>query len=99
MCVCVCVYVCVCVCVCRYVEIASGSIKTDVALWKVNSVGDIWGLSYIANMCHYVCDVQWVSDSRPQSRAASVKVDANKFAPQGANPNELRDKVLEVKST
>jgi len=43
--------------------------------------------------------VQWVLDSRPQSRAAQVKVDANKFAPQGTNPNELRDKVLEVKYT
>jgi len=43
--------------------------------------------------------VQWVLDSRPQSRAAQVKVDANKFAPQGTNPNELRDKVLEVKDT
>jgi len=47
-------------------------------------------------MCTISC-VQWVSESgRPHSRSASLKVDANKFAPQGSNPNELREKVKEV---
>jgi len=51
------------------------------------------------SVCHCACALQWVSDSRPHSRTASLKVDANKFAPQGANPHELRDKVLEVNYT
>jgi len=34
---------------------------------------------------------------RPYQRSTSLKVDANRFAPQGANPNELREKVKEVK--
>ena len=42
--------------------------------------------------------VQWVSETgRSYSRSTSLKVDANKFAPQGSNPNELRQKVKEVK--
>jgi len=34
---------------------------------------------------------------RPASQRSMLKVDANKFAPQGSNPNELREKVKEVK--
>jgi len=42
--------------------------------------------------------VQWVSETnRSYHRSTSLKVDANKFAPQGSNPNELREKVKEVK--
>jgi len=44
---------------------------------------------------------QWVSAdnvlNKPKQRSVSMKViGANRFAPQGANPKELRDKVKEV---
>jgi len=73
-----------------FVSVA-GNVSGSLALTVGSAIDECW--------CHCACGVQWVLDSRPQSRAAQVKVDANKFAPQGTNPNELRDKVLEVKDT
>jgi adducin len=41
---------------------------------------------------------RWVSETGKVRNSASVKqVDANKFAPQGSNPNELRNKVKEIR--